>query len=198
LYDAAYEAYIQEPDVPHSIYEIKGAKKVAIEFRSFSKTAGFTGVRCGYTVVPKELNAITLDGEQVSLNKLWNRRQCTKFNGTSYITQRAAEAIYTPEGKEQVKEIISYYMNNAKIMKEGIESTGLKVFGGVNAPYLWVKTPNEMPSWKFFEQLLYEANIVGTPGVGFGPSGEGYIRLTAFGAREDCVEAMRRLKNWIK
>lgn len=198
LYDAAYEAYIQEPDVPHSIYEIKGAKKVAIEFRSFSKTAGFTGVRCGYTVVPKELNAITLDGEQVSLNKLWNRRQCTKFNGTSYITQRAAEAIYTPEGKEQVKEIVSYYMNNAKIMKEGIESTGLKVFGGVNAPYLWVKTPNGMPSWKFFEQLLYEANIVGTPGVGFGPSGEGYIRLTAFGAREDCVEAMRRLKNWIK
>ncbi len=198
LYDAAYEAYIQEPDVPHSIYEIKGAKKVAIEFRSFSKTAGFTGVRCGYTVVPKELNAITLDGEQVSLNKLWNRRQCTKFNGTSYITQRAAEAIYTPEGKEQIKEIISYYMNNAKIMKEGIESTGLKVFGGVNAPYLWVKTPNGMPSWKFFEQLLYEANIVGTPGVGFGPSGEGYIRLTAFGAREDCVEAMRRLKNWIK
>nr|WP_321378651.1 LL-diaminopimelate aminotransferase [uncultured Bacteroides sp.] len=198
LYDAAYEAYIQEPDVPHSIYEIKGAKKVAIEFRSFSKTAGFTGVRCGYTVVPKELNAITLDGEKVSLNKLWNRRQCTKFNGTSYITQRAAEAIYTPEGKEQVKEIVSYYMNNAKIMKEGIESTGLKVFGGVNAPYLWVKTPNGMPSWKFFEQLLYEANIVGTPGVGFGPSGEGYIRLTAFGAREDCVEAMRRLKNWIK
>nr|WP_320038426.1 LL-diaminopimelate aminotransferase [uncultured Bacteroides sp.] len=198
LYDAAYEAYIQEPDVPHSIYEIKGAKKVAIEFRSFSKTAGFTGVRCGYTVVPKELNAITLEGEKVSLNKLWNRRQCTKFNGTSYITQRAAEAIYTPEGKEQIKEIISYYMNNAKIMKEGIESTGLKVFGGVNAPYLWVKTPNGMPSWKFFEQLLYEANIVGTPGVGFGPSGEGYIRLTAFGAREDCVEAMRRLKNWIK
>ena len=146
LYDAAYEAYIQEPDVPHSIYEIKGAKKVAIEFRSFSKTAGFTGVRCGYTVVPKELNAITLDGEQVSLNKLWNRRQCTKFNGTSYITQRAAEAIYTPEGKEQIKEIINYYMTNAKIMKEGIESTGLKVFGGVNAPYLWVKTPNGMPS----------------------------------------------------
>jgi len=198
LYDAAYEAYIQEPDVPHSIYEIKGAKKVAIEFRSFSKTAGFTGVRCGYTVVPKELNAVTLDGESVSLNKLWNRRQCTKFNGTSYITQRAAEAIYSPEGKEQVKEIIGYYMNNAKIMKEGIESTGLKVYGGVNAPYLWVKTPNGMSSWKFFEQLLYEANIVGTPGVGFGPSGEGYLRLTAFGAREDCIEAMKRLRNWIK
>ncbi|WP_321436968.1 LL-diaminopimelate aminotransferase [uncultured Bacteroides sp.] len=198
LYDAAYEAYIQEPDVPHSIYEIKGAKKVAIEFRSFSKTAGFTGVRCGYTVVPKELNAVTLDGESVSLNKLWNRRQCTKFNGTSYITQRAAEAIYSPEGKEQVKEIIGYYMNNAKIMKEGIESTGLKVYGGVNAPYLWVKTPNGISSWKFFEQLLYEANIVGTPGVGFGPSGEGYLRLTAFGAREDCIEAMKRLRNWIK
>lgn len=198
LYDAAYEAYIQESDVPHSIYEIKGAKKVAIEFRSFSKTAGFTGVRCGYTVVPKELNAATLGGERVSLNKLWNRRQCTKFNGTSYITQRAAEAIYSPEGKEQVKEIISYYMTNAKIMKEGIEATGLKVYGGVNAPYLWVKTPNGMSSWKFFDQLLYEANIVGTPGVGFGPSGEGYLRLTAFGAREDCIEAMKRLRNWIK
>jgi LL-diaminopimelate aminotransferase len=198
LYDAAYEAYIQEADVPHSIYEIKGAKKVAIEFRSFSKTAGFTGVRCGYTVVPKELNAVTIDGERVSLNKLWNRRQCTKFNGTSYITQRAAEAIYSPEGKKQVKDIINYYMTNAKIMKEGIESAGLKVYGGVNAPYLWVKTPNGMPSWKFFEQLLYEANIVGTPGVGFGPSGEGYLRLTAFGAREDCIEAMKRLRNWIK
>lgn len=198
LYDAAYEAYIQEADVPHSIYEIKGAKKVAIEFRSFSKTAGFTGVRCGYTVVPKELNAVTIDGERVSLNKLWNRRQCTKFNGTSYITQRAAEAIYTPEGKKQVKEIINYYMTNAKIMKEGVESTGLKVYGGVNAPYLWVKTPNGISSWKFFEQLLYEANIVGTPGVGFGPSGEGYLRLTAFGARKDCVEAMRRLRNWVK
>jgi len=198
LFDAAYEAYIQDPDIPHSIYEIKGAKKVAIEFRSFSKTAGFTGIRCGYTVVPKELNAVTLGGERVSLNKLWNRRQCTKFNGTSYITQRAAEAIYSPEGKQQVKEIISYYMNNAKIMKEGIESTGLKVYGGVNAPYLWVKTPNGISSWKFFEQLLYDANIVGTPGVGFGPSGEGYLRLTAFGAREDCVEAMRRLRNWVK
>ncbi len=198
LFDAAYEAYIQDPDVPHSIYEIKGAKKVAIEFRSFSKTAGFTGVRCGYTIVPKELNATTLTGERIPLNKLWNRHQCTKFNGTSYITQRAAEAVYSPEGKEQVKEIINYYMTNAKIMKQGIEATGLKVFGGDNAPYLWVKTPNGMPSWKFFEQLLYEANVVGTPGVGFGPSGEGYLRLTAFGAREDCVEAMRRLKNWIK
>lgn len=197
LYDAAYEAYIQDPDIPHSIYEIKGAKKVAIEFRSFSKTAGFTGVRCGYTVVPKELTAATLEGERIPLNQMWNRRQCTKFNGTSYITQRGAEAIYTPEGKKQVKAIIQYYMANARIMKEALESTGLKVFGGENAPYLWVKTPGEVNSWKFFEQMLYEANVVGTPGVGFGPSGEGYIRLTAFGERADCEEAMKRIRKWL-
>ena len=197
LYDAAYEAYIQDPDIPHSIYEIKGAKKVAIEFRSFSKTAGFTGVRCGYTVVPKELTATTLEGERIPLNRMWNRRQCTKFNGTSYITQRGAEAIYTPEGKKQVKAIIQYYMANARIMKEALESTGLKVFGGENAPYLWVKTPGEVNSWKFFEQMLYEANVVGTPGVGFGPSGEGYIRLTAFGERADCEEAMKRIRKWL-
>ena len=197
LYDAAYEAYIQDPDIPHSIYEIKGAKKVAIEFRSFSKTAGFTGVRCGYTVVPKELTAATLEGERSPLNRMWNRRQCTKFNGTSYITQRGAEAIYTPEGKKQVKAIIQYYMANARIMKEALESTGLKVFGGENAPYLWVKAPGEVNSWKFFEQMLYEANVVGTPGVGFGPSGEGYIRLTAFGERADCEEAMKRIRKWL-
>ena len=197
LYDAAYEAYIQDPDIPHSIYEIKGAKKVAIEFRSFSKTAGFTGVRCGYTVVPKELTAATLEGERIPLNRMWNRRQCTKFNGTSYITQRGAEAIYTPEGKKQVKAIIQYYMANARIMKEALESTGLKVFGGENAPYLWGKTPGEVNSWKFFEQMLYEANVVGTPGVGFGPSGEGYIRLTAFGERADCEEAMKRIRKWL-
>lgn len=197
LYDAAYEAYIQDPDIPHSIYEIKGAKKVAIEFRSFSKTAGFTGVRCGYTVVPKELTAATLEGERIPLNRMWHRRQCTKFNGTSYITQRGAEAIYTPEGKKQVKAIIQYYMANARIMKEALESTGLKVFGGENAPYLWVKTPGEVNSWKFFEQMLYEANVVGTPGVGFGPSGEGYIRLTAFGERADCEEAMKRIRKWL-
>ncbi len=197
LYDAAYEAYIQDPDIPHSIYEIKGAKRVAIEFRSFSKTAGFTGVRCGYTVVPKELTAATLEGERIPLNRMWNRRQCTKFNGTSYITQRGAEAIYTPEGKKQVKAIIQYYMANARIMKEALESTGLKVFGGENAPYLWVKTPGEVNSWKFFEQMLYEANVVGTPGVGFGPSGEGYIRLTAFGERADCEEAMKRIRKWL-
>ena len=197
LYDAAYEAYIQDPDIPHSIYEIKGAKKVAIEFRSFSKTAGFTGVRCGYTVVPKELTAATLEGERIPLNRMWNRRQCTKFNGTSYITQRGAEAIYTPEGKKQVKAIIQYYMANARIMKEALESTGLKVFGGENAPYLWVKAPGEVSSWKFFEQMRYEANVVGTPGVGFGPSGEGYIRLTAFGERADCEEAMKRIRKWL-
>lgn len=197
LYDAAYEAYIQDPDIPHSIYEIKGAKKVAIEFRSFSKTAGFTGVRCGYTIVPKELTAATLEGERIPLNRMWNRRQCTKFNGTSYITQRGAEAIYTPEGKKQVKAIIQYYMANARIMKEALESTGLKVFGGENAPYLWVKAPGEVSSWKFFEQMLYEANVVGTPGVGFGPSGEGYIRLTAFGERADCEEAMKRIRKWL-
>lgn len=198
LYDAAYEAYIQDPDIPHSIYEIKGAKKVAIEFRSFSKTAGFTGVRCGYTVVPKELTAATLEGERIPLNKLWNRRQSTKFNGTSYITQRAAEAIYTPEGQRQIKETIDYYMDNARTMKQGLEAAGLKVYGGVNAPYIWLKTPDGTSSWRFFEQMLYEANVVGTPGVGFGPSGEGYIRLTAFGKHEDCVEAMKRIRKWLK
>lgn len=197
LYDAAYEAYIQDPEIPHSIYEIRGAKKCAIEFRSFSKTAGFTGVRCGYTVVPKELTAATLTGERISLNALWNRRQCTKFNGTSYITQRGAAAIYTPEGMQQVKDTINYYMTNARMMKEGFEKVGISVYGGENAPYLWLKTPDGMTSWKFFEQMLYEAHVVGTPGVGFGPSGEGYIRLTAFGNRENCKEAMQRIRNWM-
>ncbi len=197
LFDAAYEAFIQEENVPHSIYEIKGAKRCAIEFRSFSKTAGFTGVRCGYTIVPKELTAATLTGERVPLGKLWNRRQCTKFNGASYITQRAAEAIYTPEGQTQIRATIDYYMENARTMKQGLEATGLKVFGGVNAPYIWLKTPDRISSWKFFEQMLYEANVVGTPGVGFGPSGEGYIRLTAFGSHEDCHEAMKRIRQWL-
>lgn len=198
FYDAAYEAYIQDDDIPHSIYEIKGARKVAIEFRSFSKTAGFTGVRCGYTVVPKELTAASMDGkERYPLNPMWNRRQCTKFNGTSYITQRGAEAIYTAEGKAQVKATIDYYMENARIMREGLQSAGFKVYGGVNAPYIWLKTPDNTGSWRFFEQLLYEVNVVGTPGVGFGPSGEGYLRLTAFGEREDCIEAMRRIRMWI-
>lgn len=199
FYDAAYEAYIQDDDIPHSIYEIKGARKVAIEFRSFSKTAGFTGVRCGYTVVPKELTAASIDGkERYPLNPMWYRRQCTKFNGTSYISQRAAEAIYTPEGKEQVRETIKYYMDNAKIMRETLTSLGLKVYGGVNAPYLWVKTPGNIDSWKFFEQMFYGAQVVCTPGVGFGPSGEGFVRLTAFGEREDCKEAMRRISLWMQ
>ncbi|NDV64601.1 LL-diaminopimelate aminotransferase [Bacteroides sp. 224] len=195
LFDAAYEAYIQDPSIPHSIYEIEGAKKCAIEFRSFSKTAGFTGIRCGYTVVPKELTGTTPQGERISLNSLWNRRQSTKFNGTSYITQRAAEAIYTPEGKEQIKQTINYYMTNARIMKDGLVACGLQVYGGENAPYLWVKTPKGTPSWRFFEQILHETHVVGTPGVGFGPSGEGYIRLTAFGEHDDCIEAMKRIKN---
>ena len=198
VFDAAYEAYIHDENVPHSIYEIRGAKKVAIEIRSFSKTAGFTGMRCGYTVVPKELTAASLSNERIALNPLWNRRQCTKFNGTSYITQRADEAIYTPEGKQQVKDTIEYYMTNAKAMKEGLEAAGLNVFGGINAPYLWVKVPGNTGSWKFFEQMLYEANVVSTPGVGFGPSGEGYVRLTAFGTREDCEEGIRRIRNWLK
>lgn len=195
LFDSAYEAYITEDDVPHSIYEIEGAKKVAIEFRSFSKTAGFTGTRCAYTVVPKDLMAYTSKGEEVSLNKLWNRRHTTKFNGVPYIIQRAAEACYSPEGKKQVKDTIEYYLNNAKIIREGLTEQGLKVYGGINSPYIWVKTPNSMSSWEFFDYLLNELNIVGTPGVGFGPSGEGYLRLTAFGTLENTKEAVKRLKN---
>ena len=199
FYDAAYEAYIQDETIPHSIYEIKGARKVAIEFHSFSKTAGFTGVRCGYTIVPKELTVASIDGEErYPLNPMWLRRQSTKFNGTSYISQRAAEAIYTPEGKRQVKETIAYYMENARIMREGLTRCGLKVYGGENAPYLWVKTPNETSSWKFFEQMLYGAQVVCTPGSGFGPSGEGFVRLTAFGERSNCIEAIRRISEWLR
>lgn len=198
MYDAAYEAYIQDESIPHSIYEIEGAKKVAIEFHSFSKTAGFTGVRCGYTVVPKEVTARTVDGERVALNKVWLRRQCTKFNGTSYITQRGAEAVYSPEGKEQIKATIAYYMENARIMREAFADMGVKTYGGENAPYIWVKAPHGMSSWEFFDALLHEANVVGTPGVGFGPAGEGYFRFTAFGQKEDCIEAMERVKNWLK
>ena len=197
LYDAAYEAYIQEEDIPHSIYEIAGAKECAIEFRSFSKTAGFTGVRCGYTIVPESLTASAPDGRRVSLNQLWNRRQCTKFNGTSYITQRGAEAIYTEQGKEQVRNTINYYMTNAMLMRNGFEELGVHVYGGENAPYLWIKTPDGISSWNFFDQMLHEANVVVTPGIGFGPSGEGYVRLTAFGHREDCEEAMKRIKQWM-
>jgi len=197
MYDAAYEAYIQDPEIPHSIYEIEGAKKVAIEFHSFSKTAGFTGTRCGYTVVPKEVTARNAQGERVALNNLWLRRQCTKFNGTSYITQRGAEATYSEEGKRQVKATIAYYMENARIMREAFAEMGIKTYGGENAPYIWVKAPKGMSSWEFFDALLNEANVVGTPGVGFGPAGEGYFRFTAFGSKEDCIEAMERLKVWL-
>lgn len=197
FYDAAYEAYITDDDIPHSIYEIRGARKCAIEFHSYSKTAGFTGVRCGYTIVPKDVTATTLNGERVNLNHLWDRRQSTKFNGTSYISQRAAEAIYTPEGKEQTRATIAYYMENARIMREGLTKLGFQVYGGKNAPYLWVKTPGNTPSWKFFEELLFGASVVCTPGVGFGPSGEGFIRLTSFGDRDDCIEAMGRISEWM-
>ena len=188
IYDAAYEAYISEDDVPHSIYECDGAKKCAIEMRSFSKNAGFTGTRLGFTVIPKEL---TCDG--VSLNSLWARRHGTKFNGAPYIIQRAGEAVYSPEGKKQTKEQIAYYMNNAKIIREGLTNAGYTVFGGVNAPYIWLKTPDDMTSWDFFDYLLENLNIVGTPGSGFGPSGEGYFRLTAFGSLENTKEAMERI-----
>lgn len=193
LYDAAYEAYIQDPDIPHSIYEIKGAKKVAIEFRSFSKTAGFTGVRCGYTVVPKELTAATLEGERIPLNRMWNRRQCTKFNGASYISQRAAAAIYTPEGKQQTRETVDYYLRNAHALLDGLRKAGLEVFGGENAPYVWIKTPAGMDSWAFFDALLDRCHVAGTPGAGFGPAGEGYIRLTAFNTYENTMEAVKRI-----
>lgn len=189
IYDAAYEAYISEDDVPHSIYECDGAKKCAIEMRSFSKNAGFTGTRLGFTVIPKEL---TCDG--VSLNSLWARRHGTKFNGAPYIIQRAGEAVYSPEGKKQTKEQIAYYMNNAKIIREGLTNAGYTVFGGVNAPYIWLKTPDNMTSWDFFDYLLENLNIVGTPGSGFGPSGEGYFRLTAFGNYENTVKALERIK----
>lgn len=196
LFDAAYEAFISEPDVPHSIYEIEGAKEVAIEFRSFSKTAGFTGLRCGYTVVPKTVMAHSKRQENIPLNRLWNRRQTTKFNGTAYIVQRAAEAVYSIDGQKQVKETIDYYMHNATLIREGIEAKGITCFGGVNAPYIWLKTPNNISSWQFFDRLLNEANVVGTPGVGFGPHGEGYFRLTAFGSHEQTTEAMQRIADW--
>lgn len=198
LFDSAYEAFISEKDVPHSIYEIEGAKEVAIEFRSFSKTAGFTGTRCAYIIIPKELKVFTAEGTEIGLNRLWYRRQATKFNGVSYIVQRGAEAVYSEEGQKQVKETISYYLTNASIIKSGLESIGIKVFGGVNAPYIWMKTPNGLDSWSFFDKLLSEANIVGTPGVGFGPSGQGYFRLTAFGSRENTEAAVERFKTRLK
>ena len=189
IFDAAYEAYISEADVPHSIYECKGAKTCAIELRSFSKNAGFTGVRLGFTVVPKELKC----GE-VSLHAMWSRRHGTKFNGAPYIVQRAGEAVYSEAGKAQLKDQVAYYMNNAKTIKEGLAAAGYTVYGGVNAPYIWLKTPENMNSWEFFDFLLENANVVGTPGSGFGPSGEGYFRLTAFGNYENTVKALERIK----
>lgn len=198
LYDAAYEAFITEKDIPHSIYEIEGAKDVAIEFKSYSKTAGFTGLRCGYVVIPKSVKGYTESNETVSLNKLWNRRTTTKFNGTSYVVQRAAEAIYTENGKKQIQENIRYYLENAKIIKQGLEEAGFVVYGGVNSPYIWLKTPNNMKSWDFFDELLEKANVVGTPGSGFGSCGEGFFRLTAFGTKENSIEAISRIKNSFK
>ena len=195
LYDSAYEAFITEENIPHSIYEVEGAKEVAIEFRSFSKTAGFTGLRCAYVVVPKQLKGYTKKQEEISLNKLWNRRTCTKFNGVSYIVQRGAEAVYCKEGKEQIKENIKYYLENAKIIKEGLEKSGYTVYRRKNSPYVWLKVPEGMTSWEFFDELLEKYNIVGTPGSGFGPHGEGYFRLTAFGTRENTIEAMERINN---
>jgi len=190
IYDAAYEAYISEEDVPHTIYECEGAKTCAIELRSFSKNAGFTGTRLGYAVVPKDLKA----SDGTSLNALWARRHGTKFNGAPYIIQRAGEAVYSEEGKKQTAEQIAYYMNNAKIIKEGLAEAGFTVSGGVNAPYIWLQTPSGMTSWEFFDYLLTNANVVGTPGSGFGPSGEGYFRLTAFGTYENTLEALKRIK----
>ncbi|MDF2590354.1 MAG: aspartate aminotransferase [Anaerocolumna sp.] len=189
IYDAAYEAYISEDDVPHTIYECDGAKTCAIELRSFSKNAGFTGTRLGFTVIPKELKS-----GDVMLNSLWARRHGTKFNGAPYITQVAGAAVYTEEGRKQTKDQIAYYMNNAKVIRDGLAAAGYTVSGGVNAPYIWLKTPGNMTSWEFFDYLLKEANVVGTPGSGFGPSGEGYFRLTAFGSYENTLEAIERIK----
>ncbi len=192
LYDAAYEAYITDPTVPHSIYEIPGAKEVAIEFRSFSKTAGFTGTRCAFTVVPKALKGKTASGESIDIQPLWNRRHCTKFNGVSYPVQQAAAAIYSPAGKEQIREMISFYLTNAKLIREGLQKVGIEVHGGVNAPYVWLKTPNNLSSWDFFDKLLSKAHLVGTPGSGFGAAGEGYFRLSAFNSRAKVQEAVER------
>jgi LL-diaminopimelate aminotransferase len=194
MYDAAYEAYIQDPAIPHSIFEIEGAREVAIEFRSFSKKAGFTGTRCAYTIIPNELMAYTEKGEAVAVKPLWSRRHSTKFNGVSYPVQKAAEAVYSLEGKVQVQENINYYMENARIMKEALQGEGYTVFGGTNAPYVWIKTKNNLTSWEFFDKLLNDVNVVGTPGSGFGPSGEGYFRFSSFASRTNVIEAMERIK----
>jgi len=192
FFDAAYEAFITDPDIPHSIYEVDGAKDVAVEFRSFSKTAGFTGVRCAFTVIPKQLKAYTKDGRVVEVAKIWTRRHCTKFNGVSYITQAGAAAVYTSEGRQQCQRIIEIYMANASLIRNSLTKLGYQVYGGINAPYIWLKTPKGLTSWDFFDLLLTKANVVGTPGSGFGPAGEGYFRLTAFARPEDVKQAMER------
>ena len=198
FFDAAYEAFITDPDLPHSIYEIEGARDCAIEFRSFSKNAGFTGTRCALTVVPKTLVAKAADNSDVELWKLWNRRQSTKFNGVSYIVQRGAEAVYSDEGQSQVKALVNFYLENAKIIRQQLTAAGLQVYGGVNAPYVWVKTPNNLSSWDFFDKLLHTCNVVGTPGSGFGAAGEGYFRISAFNSRENVEEAMKRITDKFK
>ncbi|PPS43928.1 LL-diaminopimelate aminotransferase [Chroococcidiopsis sp. TS-821] len=198
FFDAAYEAFITDPELPHSIYEIDGARDCAIEFRSFSKNAGFTGTRCALTVVPKTLTAKAADGSDVELWKLWNRRQSTKFNGVSYIVQRGAEAVYSDEGQAQIKALVSFYLENAKIIREQLTAAGIAVYGGVNAPYVWVKTPNNLSSWDFFDKLLHTCNVVGTPGSGFGAAGEGYFRISAFNSRENVEEAMKRITEKFK
>ena len=195
FFDAAYEAFIKDVNIPHSIYEIEGAKNCAIEFRSFSKNAGFTGVRCAYTVIPKSLKGICSYGDEIDLWSLWNRRQSTKFNGVSYIVQRGAEAVYSQEGKIEVQNLVDFYMNNAEIMRNRLINAGFKVYGGVNAPYVWLKVPDKMSSWDFFDYLLEKSNVVGTPGSGFGLAGEGYFRLSAFNSLENVTSAMERIIN---
>ena len=195
LFDAAYEAFIQDNDIPHSIYEIEGAKDCAIEFRSFSKNAGFTGVRCAFTVIPKNLKGLSSTNEEIELWPLWNRRQSTKFNGVSYVVQRGAEAVYSLQGKKQVRGLIDFYMENAKIMKNKLQNSGYKVYGCDNAPYIWIKVPDQMTSWDFFDFLLQKVSVVGTPGSGFGLAGEGYFRLSAFNSRSNVLDAMERIIN---
>lgn len=195
LFDAAYEAFIRDETIPRSIYEIEGASRCAIEFRSFSKNAGFTGLRCSYTVVPKELKVTTANGKEVSLHHLWNRRQSTKFNGTAYVVQRAAEAVYSPQGQQEMQGMIESYMQNAAVIRNGLMDKGYTVFGGEHSPYIWLKCPDGLDSWQFFDRLLEECHVVGTPGAGFGSAGEGYFRLTAFNSRERTAEAVERIKN---
>ena len=198
FFDAAYEAYISDPSIPHSIFEIPGARDVAIEFRSFSKLAGFTGTRCAFTVVPKNLMARASTGEKMEVYKLWNRRHTTKFNGVSYITQRGAQAVYTDQGRSEVAGLVAFYMANAKIIRESLTKIGLQVYGGINAPYVWLKTPGNQTSWQFFDSLLEQCNVVGTPGSGFGAAGEGYFRISSFNSRENVNEAMKRLTEKLK